>query len=421
MMNTSLFRHLYVRVLLAIVAGALLGHYFPDIGVQCKPLGDAFVKLIRMVVPPIIFTTIVVGMAGMGNLKRVGGIGLKAFVYFEAVTTLALVIGWIVVHVVQPGAGIHADPATLDTKDVEQYIKPGKSAPTSTVDFLLHIIPNSVVGAFAEGDILQVLLFSVLFGFAMAGSGEAGKPVIHALEQISHALMRMIGVIIQLAPLAAFGAVAFTLARFGVGSLWGMGKLLACVYLTCACFIFGVLGLLLRLAGISLWQFLKYIREEILIVLGTASSEPVLPRMMAKMEALGCSKPLVGLVLPAGYSFNLDGTSIYLTMGALFIAQATDTHLTFQQELTVLFVCLLTSKGAAAVIGGAFITLAATLSSLDTIPAAGLVLVVGVDRLLSEARAVTNLIGNGVAMIVIAWWEGELDTKKAAQVLRSAG
>ncbi|MBI3880659.1 MAG: dicarboxylate/amino acid:cation symporter [Verrucomicrobia bacterium] len=411
----SLLRHLYVQVLLGILLGVIVGREWPEFAVKLKPLGDAFIKLIRMVVAPIIFTTVVVGMTAMGDLKRVGRIGLKAMIYFEVVTTLALVIGWVVIKIIQPGAGINADAATLDTKDVQSYLTAAKS--TGAVDFLLNIIPNTIVGAFAQGDILQVLFFSVLFGVAMAGLGEANKPVIYALDQISNALMKMVSMIIRLAPLAAFGAIAFTVGKFGLGSLWSLGKLMACVYLTCACFIVLVLGLLLRLNGMSLWKFLRFIREEIFIVLGTASSEPVLPRMMAKLEALGCAKPLVGLVLPAGYSFNLDGTSIYLTMGVLFIAQATNTHLTFVQELTLLAVCLITSKGSAAVVGGAFITLAATLTSLDTVPVAGLVLVLGVDRLLSEARAVTNLIGNGVATVVISKWEGGFDEKKAERAL----
>ncbi|MBI5774544.1 MAG: C4-dicarboxylate transporter DctA [Verrucomicrobia bacterium] len=418
----ALLRHLYVQVVLGILAGALLGWLQPEFAAQLKPLGDAFIRLIRMVVPLIIFTTVVVGMAAMGDLKRVGRIGLKSFIYFEGVTTLALVIGWVVVKWFQPGAGMNADLTTFDPKDVQPYLATAK--PQGTVEFLLNIIPNSAVGAFAHGEILPVLFFSVLFGAAMAGAGEANKPVIHALERISDALMKMVGMILKLAPLAAFGATAYTIGKFGLGSLWAMGRLMACVYLTCACFVILVLGILLRLCGVGLWSFLRYIRDEIIVVLGAASSEPVLPRMMAKLEKLGCARPLVGMVLPAGYSFNLDGTSIYLTMGALFIAQATNTHLTFAQEAGLLALCVVTSKGAAAVVGGAFITLQATLASMTPemggIPVAGLVLIVGVDRLLSEARAVTNLIGNGVATIVISHWEGGFDQAQAARTLAEA-
>jgi aerobic C4-dicarboxylate transport protein len=417
MLRKSIFRHLYFQVLLAIIAGGLAGYFHPQWGIQLKPLGDAFIKLIRMVVAPIIFTTVVLGIAGMSDLKRVGRVGLKAFLYFEVMTTLALLIGWAVANMFQPGAGINADISTLDAKAVEPYITTAKTR--GVVDFLLNIIPNSIVGAFAQGDIVQVLFFSVFFGVALGGLGEANRPVVYALEQISRALMKMIGMIVRLAPIAAFGAIAFTIGQFGIESLVSLGKLMACVYFTCVLFIWLLLGLLLKLSGVSLWKFLKYLREEIFIVLGTASSESVLPRMMAKMEGLGCSQSLVRLVLPGGYSFNLDGSSIYLTMGALFIAQATNTPLTFGQELTLLTVCLVTSKGAAGVVGSAFIALAATLSSMHTIPIEGMVLILGVDRLMSEARAVTNLIGNGVATVVIARWENEFDHDKANQVLDS--
>jgi aerobic C4-dicarboxylate transport protein len=417
MIRKTIFRHLYFQVLIAIVLGALVGYFFPSFGRELRPLGDGFIKLIRMVVAPIIFTTVVLGIAGMSDLKRVGRIGIKAFVYFEVMTTLALIIGWIVVKTFQPGAGINADVATLNTEKVQAYLTTAKTH--GVVDFLLNIIPTSVVGAFAQGDILQVLFFSVLFGVALGALGEANRPVVYGLEQISNALMKIIGMIVWLAPLAAFGAIAFTIGEFGLKSLVNIGKLMACVYITCLLFVCVLLGSLMRLSGLSLWKFLKYIREEIFIVLGTASSESVLPRMMTKMEKLGCAPPLVRLVLPGGYSFNLDGSCIYLTMGALFIAQATNTHLTFGQELTLLLVCLVTSKGAAGVVGSAFITLAATLSSMHMIPVEGMVLVLGVDRIMSEARAVTNLIGNGVATVVIARWENDLDREKAMQVLNS--
>lgn len=417
MIRKTIFQHLYLQVLLAIILGAIIGYLYPAFGIKLKPLGDGFIKLIRMVVAPIIFTTVVLGIAGMGDLKRVGRIGMKAFIYFEVMTTLALIIGWVVVKIFQPGAGINADVATLNIKSVEPYLTTAKSH--GVVDFLLNIIPSSVVGAFAQGDILQVLFFSVLFGIALGALGEANRPVVYGLEQISNALMKIIGMIVRLAPVAAFGAIAFTIGQFGLESLVSLGKLMACVYLTCLLFICVLLGSLMRLSGLGLWKFLKYIREEIFIVLGTASSESVLPRMMTKMEALGLSPSLVRLVLPGGYSFNLDGSCIYLTMGALFIAQATNTHLTFGQELTLLLVCLVTSKGAAGVVGSAFITLAATLSSMQMIPVEGMVLVLGVDRIMSEARAITNLIGNGVATIVLARWENDLDRQKALQMLEA--
>jgi aerobic C4-dicarboxylate transport protein len=417
MLRKSIFRHLYFQVLVAIVVGACVGYLYPAFAVKLKPLGDAFIKLIRMVVAPIIFTTVVLGIAGMSDLKRVGRVGLKAFVYFEVMTTLALVIGWVVVKAFQPGVGINADLSTLDTKSIESYITTAKTQ--GVVDFLLNIIPISVVGAFAQGDILQVLFFSVLFGIALGALREANKPLIYALEQISNALMKVIGMIVRLAPIAAFGAIAFTIGQFGLESLVSLGKLMACVYITCLLFICVVLGFVMRLSGLSLWKFLKFIREEILIVLGTSSSESVLPRMMTKMEAMGCSRSLVRLVLPGGYSFNLDGSCIYLTMGAVFIAQATNTQLTFPQELTLLLVCLITSKGAAGVTGSGFIVLAATLSSMRTIPVEGMVLILGVDRFMSEARALTNLIGNGVATVVLARWENELDYETATQVLNS--
>ena len=382
---------------------------------KLKPLGDAFIKVIRMVVAPVIFTTVVLGIAGMGDLKRVGRVGLKALIYFEVLTTLALIIGWLVVKSIQPGAGINANPSALNAQAIQSYVTTGGSH--GVVDFLLNLIPASMVGAFAQGDIIQVLFLSILFGVALATLGEANRPIIHALEQVSNALMKIIGMIVRLAPIAAFGAIAFTIGHFGVESLVSLGKLMACVYITCLLFVVLLLGSLMRLSRLGLWPFLKYIREEIFIVLGTSSSESVLPRLMDKLETLGCSRSLVRLVVPGGYSFNLDGSSIYLTMGAMFIAQATNAHLTFVQELTLLLVCLITSKGAAGVTGGGFIALAATLSSMHMIPVEGMVLIVGVDRFMSEARAITNLIGNGVATLVIARWENDLDREKAARTL----
>ena len=399
-----LYSHLYFQVLVAIAIGVALGFFYPATAETMKPLGDGFIKLIKMMIAPIIFTTVVVGIAKIGDMKEVGRVGLKALIYFELVSSLALTIGLVVVNVVRPGAGINADVSTLDTKAIESYATGAKSL--STVDMLLHIIPESAVGAFAGGEILQVLLFSVLFGLALAGLGEKGRKLIDLLDQLSHVLFNVIGIIMRVAPLGAFGAMAFTIGKYGVGTLADLAKLMACVYLTCVLFVSVVLGTIARLVGFRLWPFLRYIKEEILIVLGTSSSEAVLPRMITKMENVGCAKPVVGLVIPTGYSFNLDGTSIYLTMAAIFIAQATNVPLNLWQQLSILGVLLLTSKGAAAVTGGGFITLAATLSSTGTVPVAGLALILGIDRFMSEARAITNLIGNGVATMVVARWEG---------------
>ncbi len=385
-------------------------------GTDLKPVSDAFIRLIRMMITPIIFTTVVIGIAGMGNLKRLGRIGIKALIYFEVMTTLALVLGWGVAALLRPGAGMNVDAAALNVKDIQQTLTVAQQH-HGLVAFVLNIIPESIFGAFAKGEILQVLFVSVLFGVAMASLGEANQRIILALQQVSKALMRMIAMIIKLAPLAVFSAMSFTISKWGIDSLVHQARIMACVYGSCIGFIVLCLGVLLRLNGLSIFKFIAYIREELFIVFGTASSEPVLPRMMAKLEHLGCSKSLVGLVLPAGYTMNLDGTSIYLTMGALFIAQATNTSLTFGQEFAVLIVCLITSKGAAAVVGSAFITLAATLASMKTIPVEGMVLVLGVDWFMAQARAMTNLVGNGVATIVIAKWENEFDAPRARRVL----
>ena len=416
-MRKSIFRQLYTWVVLAIFLGAALGYWLPQVGIHLKPVGDGFIKLIRMVVSPIIFTTVVIGIAGMQSFKRVGRVGLKAIIYFEIATTLALVIGWGVVKWIQPGVGVDADPAKLDTKAIQHYVT--QSQGHGLVDFFLNVIPSSVVDAFARGDIVQVLFFSVLFGFALSAMGERARPLVQILEQIAEALMKIIAFIVKLAPIAAFGAIAYTTASLGLEALTAQLKLMLCVYITCVVFIVAFLGTLLSLHGVSLWRYLKFIREELFIVLGTASSESVLPRMMTRLEQLGCAQPVVRLVLPAGYSFNMDGSCIYLTMAAIFIAQATNTHLTIWQELTVILICLITSKGAAGVVGSAFIVLAATLASLHTIPVEGMVLILGVDRLMAEARAITNLIGNGVATILVSKWEGEFDTAKAGEALRA--
>ncbi len=419
MKRNRFYTHLYFWVFVAVILGILHGQYLPHFALQLKPLSDAFIRLIRMMIAPIIFTTVVVGIAGMHDLKRVGRIGIKAFVYFEVMTTLALVLGWVVAKVFQPGAGMNADVSKIDAAALQPTLVAAQAHHT-VVEFLLNVIPKTIVGAFADGDILQVLFFSILFGMAMAGAGEANRPVVYALDQISKALMRMIAMIIKVAPLAVFAAMSFSVASFGKSSLIHMAKLMACVYLTCLCFIIFCLGALLRLNGLSIWKLLKYLCDELFIVFGTASSESVFPRVMTKLENLGCSRPLVGIVVPASYSFNLDGSSIYLTMGALFIAQATNTHLTFGQEVAVLLVCLLTSKGAAAVVGSTFITLTATLSSMGTIPVEGMILVLGVDWFMAQARAMTNMVGASVATIVIARWENEFDQARAIAVLNGA-
>jgi aerobic C4-dicarboxylate transport protein len=409
------YTRLSFQVILGIVLGVLLGFISPEWGAAMRPLGDGFIKLIRMIIAPIIFGTVVVGIAKMGDMKEVGRIGIKALVYFEVVSTLALIIGLVIVNVLQPGAGINADPATLDVNAVKAYTTTAQSM--TTVQFLLNIIPISVVDAFAKGEILQVLLFSILFGLALLHMGDKAKGLISFIDEFTHAMFGVVGMIMKVGAIGAFGAMAFTIGQFGIGTLVSLGELLAGVFATCALFVFFVLGAIARWTGFSIVKFLKYIKEELLIVLGTSSSETVLPRMMVKLENLGCAKPVVGLVIPTGYSFNLDGTSIYMTMAAVFIAQATNTPLTIGQQLGILAVLLLTSKGAAAVTGGGFITLAATLSTIPTLPVAGLALLIGVDRFMSGARALTNLVGNGVATIAIAKWDGALDARRMQRVL----
>ena len=402
-----LYRSLYFQVICAVITGVVLGYFYPSVGESMKPLGDGFIKLIKMMIAPIIFCTVVVGIAGMEDMKKVGKTGGLALLYFEVVSTFALVIGLVLVNVFQPGVGMNVDPATLDTKSIAAYTAPGKMV--STTDFVLNVIPTAFVDAFAKGEILQVLLLALLFGFALHRFGGRGTMVFDLIEKTSHVLFAIVGFIMKVAPIGAFGAMAFTIGKYGVGSLFSLGKLMGAFYLTCLIFIFIVLGTIARLHGFSIWKFIKYIKEELLIVLGTSSSESVLPRMMEKMENLGAKKTTVGLVIPTGYSFNLDGTSIYLTMAAVFIAQATNTPMTLTQELTLLGVLLLTSKGAAGVTGSGFIVLAATLSAVGTVPVAGLALILGIDRFMSEARALTNLIGNGVATLVVAKWTNELD------------
>ncbi|MBA1194775.1 dicarboxylate/amino acid:cation symporter [Pseudomonas entomophila] len=414
-----LYKSLYVQVLVAITVGILLGHFYPETGVALKPLGDGFVKLIKMVIAPIIFCTVVSGIAGMQSMKSVGKTGGYALLYFEIVSTIALIIGLVVVNVVQPGAGMHVDVSTLNASSVAAYAAAG--AQQTTVGFLLNVIPNTVVGAFANGDILQVLMFSVLFGFALHRLGSFGKPMLDMIDRFAHVMFNIINMIMKLAPVGAFGAMAFTIGQYGVGSLVQLGYLMACFYITCLLFVLVVLGAICRAHGFSVLKLIRYIREELLIVLGTSSSESALPRMLAKMERLGAKKSVVGLVIPTGYSFNLDGTSIYLTMAAVFIAQATDTTMDITHQITLLLVLLVASKGAAGVTGSGFIVLAATLSAVGHLPVAGLALILGIDRFMSEARALTNLVGNAVATVVVAKWVNEMDNDKLASELASGG
>ncbi|MES2942172.1 MAG: dicarboxylate/amino acid:cation symporter [Pseudomonadota bacterium] len=411
------YKSLYFQVITAIVLGVLLGHFYPESGAAMKPLGDGFIKLIKMIIAPIIFCTVVVGIAGMEDMKKVGKTGGLALLYFEIVSSIALVVGLVIINIVKPGEGMNIDVSTLDTKGIAAYTGPGKMA--STTDFLLNVIPSTVVDAFAKGEILQVLLVAVMFGFALHKFGGRGTLVFDFIEKFSHVLFVIVGYIMKVAPIGAFGAMAFTIGKYGVSSLMQLGQLMATFYLTCLLFIFVILGGIARFHGFSIWKFIKYIKEELLIVLGTSSSESVLPRMMAKLENLGAKKSVVGLVVPTGYSFNLDGTSIYLTMAAVFIAQATNTPMTLTQQLTLLLVLLLTSKGAAGVTGSGFIVLAATLSAVGHVPVAGLALILGIDRFMSEARALTNLIGNGVATVVVAKWTGDLDTQRMERMLNN--
>ncbi len=409
-------RSLYGQVLIAIVIGVLLGHFAPELAVKMKPLGDGFIKLIKMMIGPIIFCTVVGGIASMGSMKEAGRIGIKALAYFFTLTFVCLAIGLVVAHVFQPGAGMNIDPATLDQSAVAAYTG-GAPKTNSVAEFVLHIIPKTAVDAFASGEILQVLLFSLLFAGAATALGPKGKPVVKFVEDISHYFFVIIGFIMRLAPLGAFGAMAYTIGQYGVETLIPLLKLLLSFYATCITFVFVILAGVMRWTGLRIFKFLAYIKEEIFIVLGTCSSETVFPRMVDKLEALGISRPVVGMVLPTGYSFNLDGTAIALTLSAMFLAQATNTEVTFGQQMLLLGVMMLTSKGAAGVVGTGFVVLTATLASLDIIPVASVAIILGVDRFMSEGRAVTNLIGNGVATIFMAKWEGALDVKKAQAIL----
>ena len=415
--RTPIYKVLYFQVICAVLCGICLGFWAPDIGASMKPLGDGFIRLIKMIIAPVIFCTVVTGIAGMEDMKKVGKTGGLALLYFEVVSTIALVIGLLIVNTVQPGVGMHVDPNTLDQAAVSAYTGPGKMQ--STTEFLMNVIPNTVVGAFAEGNILQVLFFSILFGFALHKFGGRGTLIFDVIEKSAHVLFQIVGMIMRVAPVGAFGAMAFTIGKYGIASLLPLAKLMGTFYLTCVLFIFGVLGTICRVHGFSILRYIAYIKEELLIVLGTSSSESVLPRMMSKMEMAGVSRPVVGLVIPTGYSFNLDGTAIYLTMAAVFIAQACDVDMTLTQQLTLLAVLLLTSKGAAGVTGSGFIVLAATLSAVGHVPVAGLALILGIDRFMSEARALTNMIGNGIACVVVGHWCREVDNEKLKVVMHS--
>lgn len=410
-----LYRQLYVQVLVAIAAGILLGHFYPDVGASLKPLGDAFIRLVKMIIAPVIFLTVATGIAGMSDLKKVGRVAGKAMIYFLTFSTLALVVGLIVANVVQPGAGMHIDPASLDAKAVSTYAT--KAHETTITGFLMNIIPTTIVGAFAEGDILQVLFFSVLFGISLAMVGDRGKPVTDFLNAVTAPIFKLVAILMKAAPIGAFGAMAFTIGKYGIGSIANLAMLIGTFYLTSLLFVFMVLGAVARYNGFSILALIRYIKEELLLVLGTSSSEAALPNLMQKMERAGCKRSVVGLVIPTGYSFNLDGTNIYMTLAALFIAQATDIQLSLADQILLLLVAMLSSKGAAGITGAGFITLAATLSVVPAVPVAGMALILGIDRFMSECRALTNFVGNAVATIVVARWENELDQTKLAEAL----
>jgi aerobic C4-dicarboxylate transport protein len=414
----KVYRHLYFQVWCAIVVGILLGYLNPQLGQAMKPLGDGFIKVIRMLIAPIIFCTVVHGIVGMKDLKKVGRVAVKALIYFEAITTVALLVGLIAVNLWRPGVGMNIDPAAIDTASIQTYTAQARQQ--SVTDFLMHVIPATVIGAFAEGEILQVLFFSVLFAFGLSLLGERGQPLVTIIDVVSQALFRIVGIVMVAAPIGAFGAMAFTVGAYGIASLLSLGKLILGFYATCLLFVFLVLGPVARLAGFHIWTLLKYIKEEILVVFGTSSSETVLPRIMAKLEDLGCEESIVGLVIPTGYSFNLDGTCLYLVTATVFLAQATNTHLTLAQQIGIVAVLLLTSKGAAGVAGAAFVVLASTLSAIGTVPVASIALVLGIHRFMGEALAVTNLVGNSVATIVIAKWEGALDQRRMESRLHPA-
>ena len=407
----GIYKNLYVQVIFAILIGIVVGFFYPEFATKLKPLGDGFIKLVKMMIAPVIFCTIVSGIAGMQNVKKVGRVGIIALIYFEVITTLALIIGLVVINILKPGSGMNIDPSTLDAKSVASYVTQSKA--TNVVDFLLHIIPDNIINALSNGDLLQILFFSILFGLALSKIGEKAKPVLKGIKSIEAGLFAVINIIMKVAPIGAFGAMAFTIGKYGLGSLASLGQLMLSFYLTCILFIIIILGGVLKYFGFNLFRLLGFIKEEILIVLGTSSSEAALPSLITKLQKGGMSESVVGLVVPTGYSFNLDGTSIYLTMAVVFLAQATNTPLPLSNQITMLLVLLLVSKGAAGVTGSGFITLAALLPTVGNIPVASLALILGIDRFMSEARAITNLIGNTVATVVIAKWEKEIDMEVA--------
>lgn len=409
------YKHLYFQVLVAIIAGIALGHFYPTFGEQLKPLGDGFIRLVKMIIAPVIFLTVATGIAGMNDMKKVGRVAGKAMIYFLVFSTLALIVGLIVANTVQPGAGMNIDPATLDAKAVATYAD--KAHEQTITGFLMNIIPTTIVGAFASGDILQVLFFSVLFGIALGIVGEKGKPVTDFMHAMMYPIFKLVAILMKAAPIGAFGAMAFTIGKYGISSVTNLAMLIGTFYVTSALFVFVVLGAVCRYNGFSIVALIRYIKEELLLVLGTSSSEAALPGLMSKMEKAGCKRSVVGLVIPTGYSFNLDGTNIYMTLAALFIAQATGIHLSFGEQILLLLVAMLSSKGAAGITGAGFITLAATLSVVPSVPVAGMALILGIDRFMSECRALTNFVGNAVATIVVARWEGELDQEQLARVL----
>ena len=415
----GLHRSLYLQVIVAILLGGLVGHFYPAVGESLKPLGDAFIKLVKMVIAPLIFLTVVTGIAGMRDLKTVGGVAAKAFAYFLALSTLALILGMAVANLVQPGAGMHIDPATLDAKAVADYA--AKAHDQTLVGFLLNIIPATVVGAFASGDVLQVLFFSIPFGVALALIGEQADPALAVLNSLAEAVYKLMAIFMRAAPLGAFGAIAFTIGKYGLHSVASLFALVATFYLTSILFVLGVLGAVALLNGFSILRLIAYLKDELLLVLGTSSSEAALPSLVAKLEAAGCAPTVVRLVVPTGYSFNLDGTNIYMTLAALFIAQALGIRLSLGDQLLLLGVAMLSSKGAAGVTGAGFITLAATLSVVPSVPVAGMALILGVDRFMSECRALTNFIGNAVGAIVVARWEGALDRTRLDAALSGRG
>jgi aerobic C4-dicarboxylate transport protein len=415
-MYRSFFGRLYVQVLIGVIAGGLLGYLYPKFGVDLKPLGDLFIRLIKMVFAPVIFAMVVLGIAKMESMKELGRVGSRALIYFEVMSTFALLLGLIVVNVVQPGVGMNVDAATLDTKSISNYTAAAAKS-TGFVDFLLNMVPTSAIDALAKNDILQILVFGTMFGIALSRMGRHAKPVVDVLEAFSTGMFIVLAMVMRIAPVAAFGAIAFTVGKYGLGSLLSLGQLMGSMYLTCVAFVFIVLGAIARISGFSLWKLLRYIRDEIFTVLGTSSSESVVPQLMKKLEHLGVSKPVVGLVVPSGVTFNPDGQCIYYTMAAIFIAQATNTPLSLVDQFVVLGVLMVTSKGSAGVTGSGFITLAATLASMGKIPVAGMVLLLGVDRFMSEARAITNTIGNAVGTVVVARWVGSVDRVRMQRIL----